>query len=253
MKVSIITPSFNSVNTIGLTIDSVKSQTYSNIEHVIVDGGSSDGTYELLNARRTEFKTLIHEKDRGIYDAINKGVRSSSGELIGVLNSDDFFFDSHVIEKIVDVFQSMQEINCVYGNLIFIDHYGKVRRVWHSIDFSPGLFDKSWTPAHPTFYCRRIVYEELGNYKSDYKIAADVDFMFRALEVKGYRSFHLNEYLVKMLIGGVSNQGFKSTIIITREMKKSYQENKRGFNIIKYLFFKLLKLKELKLISTHIK
>jgi glycosyltransferase involved in cell wall biosynthesis len=249
LKVSIITPSFNSVNTIGLTIDSVKSQTYSNIEHIIVDGGSSDGTYELLNSRRIEFKTLIHEKDRGIYDAINKGVRASTGDLIGVLNSDDFFFNSHVIKKIVDTFQSMQEINCVYGNLIYIDKYSKVKRVWHSIDFSPGLFDKSWTPAHPTFYCRRVVYDELGNYKSDYKIAADVDFMFRALEIKRYRSFHLNEYLVKMLIGGASNQGLKSTIIITREMKKSYQENKRDFNIIKYLFFKLLKLKELKLFS----
>lgn len=246
MKVSIITPSFNSIKTIGLTIDSVRSQTYSNIEHIVVDGGSSDGTYELLNSRRSELTTLLSGRDRGIYDAINKGFEVSSGDIIGVLNSDDCFFDINVIEKIVEVFQSMLEIDCVYGNLIYTDHHNKVKRVWHSMNFAKGLFEKSWTPGHPTFYCRRIVYKELCGYKIDYKIAADVDFMFRALDIKGFRSFHLNEFLVKMLIGGVSNKGLKSTIVIMKEMKKSFHENNREFNIMTYLFFKLLKIKELR-------
>jgi glycosyltransferase involved in cell wall biosynthesis len=246
MKVSIITPAFNSIKTIGLTIDSVRSQSYGNIEHIVVDGGSTDGTYELLDSRRLELAVLISGKDRGIYDAINKGFAVSTGDIIGVLNSDDCFFDINVIQKIVGVFQNILDIDCVYGDLLYIDHHSKVKRVWNSMNFSKGLFEKSWTPGHPTFYCRRIVYQELGGYKISYKIAADVDFMFRALDIRGFNSFYLNEFLVKMLIGGVSNKGFISTVIIIKEMKKSFHENNRDFNIMKYLFFKLLKLNEFK-------
>ncbi len=244
MKVSIITPCYNSVDTIGLTIDSVKSQTHGNIEHIVVDGGSTDGTAELLIARKMELGILISEKDRGIYDAINKGFYVSRGDIIGILNSDDCFFNCNIIERIIDVFKSNPEVFCVYGNLIFVNRSGKVKRVWHSKNYSYGLFDKSWTPAHPTFYCRRIVYNELVGYKIHYKIAADVDFMFRALEIKSFRSIYVNEYFVKMLVGGASNNGINSTLTIIKEMKKSYQENKKKLNMVKYIFYKLIKLKE---------
>lgn len=250
MKVSIITPCYNSVNSVGKTIDSISSQTYNNIEYIVIDGGSSDGTYDILQNRKSEIDLLISEKDKGIYDAINKGIEISTGDIIGILNSDDKFFDDKVIEKIVDVFKNREDINCVYGNLIFIDNEERIKRIWKSQNYRQGLFEESWTPAHPTFYCRNIVYRDLGNYKIDYNIAADVDFMFRALEIEGYKSWFINDYLIKMAIGGVSNQGLKSLWIIIKEMKRSFYENNRRLNLPKYLFFKLLKLREFSCFST---
>jgi glycosyltransferase involved in cell wall biosynthesis len=244
MKVSIITPSFNSIRTIGLTIDSVLSQTYSNIEYIVIDGGSDDGTFDLLKDRVSEIDYLVSEKDSGIYDAINKGINISTGDIIGILNSDDCFFDQNAILTIVDAFQNNEDVSCVYGNLIFIDNNKKIRRVWKSNQYTQGLFDKSWTPAHPTFYCRRHVYDEIGCYKINYVIAADVDFMYRALEVRKFKSIYINQNIVKMLIGGVSNSGIKSVFIIIKEIKRSYYENGKKLNIPKYLFYKILKIKE---------
>jgi glycosyltransferase involved in cell wall biosynthesis len=249
LKVSIITPCYNSANSIGKTIDSIRAQTYNNIEYIVVDGASLDGTYDILQNRKSEIDYLISEKDKGIYDAINKGLEISTGDIIGILNSDDKFFDNYVIEKIVDIFIKKKEVNCLYGNLIFIDKRERIKRIWKSKQYRQGLFEESWTPAHPTFYCRSIVYKELGKYKLDYKIAADVDFMFRALEIKGYISWHINDYLIKMSIGGVSNQGLKSLLIIIKEMRRSFYENKRSLNLPKYLFFKLLKFREFSFFS----
>jgi glycosyltransferase involved in cell wall biosynthesis len=240
LKVSIITPCYNSANSIGKTIDSIRAQTYNNIEYIVVDGASIDGTYDILQNRKSEIDYLISEKDKGIYDAINKGLEISSGDIIGILNSDDKFFDDKVIEKIVDVFNEKEDVNCVYGNLIFIEK---------SKNYRQGLFEESWTPAHPTFYCRSIVYKELGKYKIDYNIASDVDFMFRALEIKEYKSWFINDYLIKMSIGGVSNQGLKSMWVIIKEMRRSFYENNRRLNLPKYLLFKLLKIRELSYFS----
>lgn len=215
----------------------------------MVDGASFDGTYDILQNRKSEIDYLISEKDKGIYDAINKGLEISSGGIIGILNSDDKFFDDKVIEKIVDVFKNREDVNCVYGNLIFIDKKERIKRIWKSKNYRQGLFEESWTPAHPTFYCRSIVYKELGKYKIDYNIASDVDFMFRALEIKEYKSWFINDYLIKMSIGGVSNQGLKSLWIIIKEMRRSFYENNRRLNLPKYLLFKLLKLRELSYFS----
>jgi glycosyltransferase involved in cell wall biosynthesis len=249
LKVSIITPCYNSANSIGKTIDSIRAQTYNNIEYIVVDGASIDGTYDILQNRKSEIDYLISEKDKGIYDAINKGLEISSGDIIGILNSDDKFFDDKVIEKIVDVFNEKEDVNCVYGNLIFIDKKERIKRIWKSKNYRQGLFEESWTPAHPTFYCRSIVYKELGKYKIDYNIASDVDFMFRALEIKEYKSWFINDYLIKMSIGGVSNQGLKSMWVIIKEMRRSFYENNRRLNLPKYLLFKLLKIRELSYFS----
>lgn len=244
MKVSIITPCYNSVSTIGKTIDSIRSQTYIDIEYIVIDGGSLDGTFDILQNRKSEIDYLISEKDKGIYDAINKGLEIASGDIIGILNSDDIFFDDRVIDKIVDVFINKKAVNCVYGNLIFVDKKERIKRTWKSKKFRQGFFEESWTPAHPTFYCRSIVYKELGKYKIDYKIASDVDFMFRALEIKEYKSWFINDYLIKMSTGGVSNQGLKSLWIIIKEIRRSFHENNRTLNIPKYIFYKLLKFRE---------
>jgi len=243
MRISIITVTYNSAQTISACIDSVNNQTYPNIEHIIIDGASKDKTVEIIKMQPNKVEKLISERDNGIYDAMNKGITMATGDIIGILNSDDLLYDTNVLEKIANAFQS-NNINCCFGNLVFFNQKGEIVRKWHSRPFEKGIFSKSWTPAHPTFYCKKELYEKHGLYKTDYKIAADVELMLRFLEVKEVRSLFLNEYLVKMQAGGISNNGLKSTIIITQEMKRAFQENGLHFNLLKYLFFKALKLKE---------
>jgi len=244
MKVSIITVTYNSEKTIKNCIDSVNSQTYKNIEHIIIDGSSVDRTVSYITSTPNRVKKIVSEPDKGIYDAMNKGIRLATGDVVGTLNSDDVLFDKHVIDKIVKEFDQYIEIDCLYGNLVFVNEDNKVVRKWKSKNFEQGLFEKSWTPAHPTFYCRKSVFEKYGLYKIDYKIAADVEFMLRLLELNKVKSHFLNKFLVSMTIGGVSTNGISSTIIITKEMKRAFEENDLSFNILKYLFYKFLKVKE---------
>ena len=244
MKISIITPTYNSEQCIENNIDSVFSQTYKNTEHIIIDGASTDNTIELINKRINNISFCISEKDNGIYDAINKGISLSTGDIIGILNSDDKFHNEEVLKEIVNVFIENPDVYCLYGNLIFLNNSKKLVRVWNSKNFEIGQFVKSWTPAHPTFYCRKSVYDLFGNYKIDYKIAADVEFMFRVLEIGKLKSYFLNKTLVDMTIGGVSTSGLKSTLIIIKEIRRAFRENGYKLNLIKYLFFKFLKLRE---------
>lgn len=244
MKISIITVTYNSAGTVANCIDSVYRQSYPDIEQIIVDGLSTDDTVSIIQSMPNRVHKLVSEKDKGIYDAMNKGVRLATGDIIGTLNSDDTFFDTTALEKVAAVFSNYPEIDCLYGNLIFVNEERKVVRRWKSKAFTPGLFSKSWTPAHPTFYCRREVFERFGLYKTDYKIAADVEFMLRVLEVGKAKSHFLDEVLVSMSLGGVSTSGLKSTLIITQELKKAFKENGLGFNLPKYLFHKGLKVKE---------
>jgi len=244
MKVSIITPVFNSFNCLENTLNSIATQNYKNLEHIVIDGGSNDGTVDIIMKNSSNISYWCSESDFGIYDAINKGLKVANGDIIGILNSDDIFFESNSLNKIVDIFKADNSIDCVYGNLVFVNREGKIKRRWLSRPFAKGNFEKSWTPAHPTFYCRREVYEKQGFYKVNYKIAADVEFMFRALELNSFKSFHINEYLIKMNIGGISNNGLKSRLLIIKEMKNAFHENGIKLNLMKYLFFKLLKCKE---------
>ncbi|MFC0263919.1 glycosyltransferase family 2 protein [Fontibacter flavus] len=244
MKISIVTVTYNSAATVANCIDSVYRQSYPDIEHIVVDGLSKDNTVGLIQSMPNRVHQLVSEKDKGIYDAMNKGIRLATGDIIGTLNSDDTFYDAEALEKVAAAFAQYPEIDCLYGNLIFVNEDNKVVRRWKSKAFTQGLFSKSWTPAHPTFYCRREVFEKFGLYKTDYKIAADVEFMLRVLEVGKARSYFLDEVLVSMALGGVSTSGLKSTLIITQELKKAFSENGLGFNLPKYLFHKGLKIKE---------
>jgi len=243
LKISIITATYNSAATIGTCIASVNEQTYSDIEHIIIDGASNDNTLEIIKSMPNRVSKIVSEPDRGIYDAMNKGIKLATGDIIGILNSDDQFYDNHVIKKIVLAFKD-RNIDAVYGNLIYSYPSGKVARICKSKSFRPGLFSQSWTPPHPTFYCRKVLYEKFGLYKTDYIIAADVELMLRFIEVNKIKTRYLNEFLVNMRKGGVSNQGIQSTIIITREIKKAFKENELPFNLIKYLLYKGLKAKE---------
>ena len=247
MKISIITVAFNSALTIGNTINSILTQTYANIEYIIVDGASKDNTINVIKEYEPCFKgrmKWISEKDNGIYDAMNKGIKLATGEVIGILNSDDQLFNVESIEKIVNSFE-INKVDAVYGNIIFTNREGKIVRKWESKPFQSGLFAKSWSPAHPTFYCKLELYRKYGLYKTYYQVAADIELMLRFMEVNKISSYYLDEVLVNMQTGGVSTQGFKSKIIITKDVIEAFKENKLPFNLPKYLYYKTLKIREL--------
>lgn len=245
MLVSIITVVLNAKSTIEDTINSVLGQTYKNIEYIVIDGGSTDGSLDIVNKYKDRISKIVSEPDKGIYDGMNKGILAATGDIIGFLNADDMFYNNFVIQSIVSAFAS-EAIDCVYGNLVYVDRQdiAYVTRRWKSQEFCEGLFAKSWTPAHPTFYCRKTCYEKYGLYRTDFRIAADVELMYRFLQKNRVRSKYFNADIVRMRDAGVSNRGIKSTIIITREMKRAIIENGGQFNLIKYLFFKFLKLSE---------
>jgi glycosyltransferase involved in cell wall biosynthesis len=243
MKISIITVVYNNREYVEDCIRSVLQQTYKDIEYIIIDGGSTDGTIDIIEKYKMKISKLITEPDSGIYDAMNKGIKLATGDVIGILNSDDMFYDNTVIQSVVSSFTN-NEIDCVYGNIIYVSRQDSARitRIWRSRSFCDGLFEKSWTPAHPTFYCKKVLYEQLGFYRTDFKIAADVELMYRFLQKNHTRSKYVDADFVRMRDSGVSNRGIKSTIIITREMKRAIIENGGKFNLIKYLFFKFLKI-----------
>lgn len=242
--ISVITVVYNNENTILDAVYSVLNQSYKNIEYIIIDGKSSDNTLKKIEPLKDKISKIISEQDSGIYDAMNKGINISSGDIVGFLNSDDMFYDNYSLELIAKAFVNKNNIDCVYGNLIFINQKDEITRNWISCQYKIGLFEKSWTPAHPTFYCKRKVFEKIGFFNLKYRIAADVEFMLRALRVNKLNSIYLNKTLVKMRTGGISNNGLKSTYIIAKEMYSAFSENNLSLNIFKYLFYKLLKIKQ---------
>ena len=245
LKISIITACYNSVSTISETFDSIRSQDYKNIELIVIDGGSNDGTLEIIGNNMDIISKFISEADSGIYNAMNKGLKIATGDIIGFLNSDDTYFNHKVLSDIANTFSS--NIDCTFGNLVFVNSRNKVIRRWYSNDFEPGLFKYSWTPAHPTFYCKKQVYNRLGYYREDFSIASDVDLMFRFLEIHRIKSSFIEKPLVKMKIGGASTKSLKSTIRITREVFTSFKENGYNYNYLDYLIGKLSKaIKQLK-------
>ena len=240
MKVSIITISFNTENTIEKTLQSVADQSYKNIEHIIVDGGSKDNTLEICNSFSHVTK-IISEPDNGVYDAFNKGLKLASGDVVGFLNADDIFYDNNSVQEIVNTF-SKSNVDIVYGNLDYINVNGKVIRNWISRSYEDGLVKKAWMPAHPTFYCKKEVYDRLGGYNDSFKIGGDFELCLRFLEVNKVPSSHLNKKLVKMLIGGISNSGLKSKWIIYKEELRAFKIHGIKVNPLVFFFHKLKKL-----------
>ena len=242
MNVSIITITYNAENTIFNSLNSVFSQSHKNIEHIIIDGGSKDNTLKTCKAF-PHISKIVSEPDKGVYDAFNKGLKLATGDIIGFLNADDIFFNENSVQEIVYAF-SNNETDIVYGNLDYINEQGKVIRNWISKPYKKGLIKKAWMPAHPTFYCKKEVYDRLGGYNDSFKIGGDFELCLRFLEVNNVPSFYLNKKLVKMLIGGISNSGLKSKWIIYKEELRAFKINKVYVKPVTFFFHKLKKLKQ---------
>jgi len=239
----LITISFNSKESITETFQSIKNQSFKDYEYLLIDGESKDGTLTIANKQDHIYK-IVSEPDKGIYDALNKGIKNSTGEIIGFLNSDDTFYDENSLKYISDAFD--KNTDCVFGDLIYTDINENIKRVWKGSAFKKGAFKKGWMPAHPTFYCRRSVYEKLGLYDDRFKIAGDFELMLRFLEKHKIRSKYIPKTLVNMKVGGASNNGLKSKLDILKEEFRAFDQNDISINKLSYIFNKAKKIKEFK-------
>ena len=229
LKISIVTVSFNSEKTLADTIYSVLSQTYPNLEYIIVDGASKDNTLDIIRTYESQFNgrmKWISEPDRGLYDAMNKGICMATGDVVGILNSDDFFTSNDVLEKVADSFIG-NDVDAVYGDIHFVrsDDLNRCVRYYSSRIFRRGLMRLGFIPAHPSFYCRRECFEKYGCYKTDYKIAADFDLLLRFIYVHRIRIKYLPMDMVTMRLGGASTSGLKSRMTGMKEHLRSFREN----------------------------
>ena len=212
MKVSIITVCFNSAATLQHTLESVSAQRGAEFEHIIVDGGSTDGTLALLDAWKGHPLKVVSESDRGIYDAMNKGIALASGEVIGFLNADDRYADEHALASIAQA-MAHPKVDCCQADLVFVDAKSRrVLRYWKSAEFERPRFAFGWLPAHPTLYVRKSAFRQVGNFSLNYGVAADIEWMMRLLSLPGLRCAYIPRVLVTMDAGGVSNAGLRAFI-----------------------------------------
>ena len=212
MLMSVITVAYNSASTIGDTLDSVSSQNYPKVQHVVIDGCSTDGTLNIIETKGKHVATLISERDKGIYDAMNKGLSLATGEVIGFLNSDDFYPRADVFSRVAQAFVDEPQLEAIYGDLCYVKQFdtSKVLRFWRSSDYKPGLFVRGWVPPHPTFFARKHVYERFGGFDLSYRIAADWELLARLIEVKRIKTRYLPEVLVHMRLGGTTNRSWSN-------------------------------------------
>ena len=241
IKITIITVSRNSEKTINTTLKSVRDQNYRNIEHIIIDGGSSDKTLSIIK-KFSHIKKMISELDKGIYDAMNKGLVLASGDIIGFLNSDDFYINDNVLSRVANVFINNPSLDACYSDLIYVDsiNVNKIIRFWQSTKFVSGLFAKGWCPPHPTFFVRRSVYERFGNFDLNYNIASDVELMMRLLEVEKINVSYIPELWIKMRLGGTSNKNFKNILIQNREVLHAIKNHNLSVNWISFFVYKII-------------
>lgn len=229
MKVSIITTTYNSGKTLRDTIKSVLAQTYTDIEHIIIDGLSSDNTLEIIK----EFEPLyegrlkyVSEKDKGLYDAMNKGIAMATGDIIGILNSDDFFTNNEIVNIIARTFYE-ESVDAVYGDIHFVNDSNLLKsvRYYSSQSFRPWKMRFGFMPAHPTFYCKRIVYNKYGTFDTEFKIGADFENLLRLIYINKIRTCYVPMDFVTMRTGGASTSGLKSHNQITRDIVKALLKN----------------------------
>jgi glycosyltransferase len=236
MKVSIITVSYNAERTIENTINSVLKQSYNNIEYIIIDGNSKDSTMKIVNRYKGSITKIVSENDKGIYDAMNKGIKISSGDIIGILNADDVYFNDNVIEKKISVFKNNKKINGCYSNLIYISKYNKkIVRNWISEKFLYKKIKYGWTIPHPTLFLRKQVYKDYGLYDLNFGNAADYEFILKIILDKEIDIEYIDFFSVKMLTGGSSNKSIKN--IFLQNIKILNALDKHNIRYSKFSFF----------------
>lgn len=229
MKISIITVSYNSSKTIRDTIESILIQSYKNIEYIIVDGLSKDDTVSIIKEYEPKLNSKlrwISEKDNGLYDAMNKGIRMATGDIVGIINSDDFYHKNNIISKIAQAFQQ-PDVEAVFADVRFVnpDNLDKTIRYYSSKNFTPKRFRYGFMPAHPTFFTYKKFFDEFGYYKTDYKIAADYELLIRFLHTNKLKYKYLPLDVMKMRIGGASTASIKSNILLNKEIVRACSEN----------------------------
>ncbi len=222
MKISIVTACYNSAATIRDTLRTIQMQTHQDIEHIVIDGGSTDGTLEILEQNRQHIAYLMSEPDKGLYDAMNKGISKATGDVIGLLNSDDLFADhlalSHVNQALAD-----ESVDACYGDLVYVNHnnINQVARYWKSSAYASHLFAKGWVPAHPTFYVKKRVHDQHGMlFNTDYKLAADYDVLLRLLFSHGIKTSYIPDVMIKMRLGGATNKSLKNIVNQNKEIMR---------------------------------
>ncbi|MFA5421145.1 MAG: glycosyltransferase family 2 protein [Patescibacteria group bacterium] len=248
MKISIITPTYNSEKTISDTLDSVLSQEYKNVEHIIIDGLSSDNTLNIIREYQEESEIrLISEKDSGIYDAMNKGVSLSSGDIVGILNSDDIYYSKDVLNKVVNIFKSDNSIDAVYGDLIYVDrnNIDKIVRTWKSGEYSESKLNWGWTIPHPSLFVQKRVYDKLNCiFNTKLSLAADYELILRLLKLERIKVEYINEVLVRMREGGSSASSLFSRIKGWKELRLSWKINKLRIPFLFIIRRLLIKIKQ---------
>jgi glycosyltransferase involved in cell wall biosynthesis len=226
MKISIITVCYNSAATIRDTIESVLVQDYPNVEYIIVDGASKDDTLSIVQSYGSRIAKVISEKDKGIYDAMNKGVHAATGDLIGILNSDDFYADSRVLSDVAAAI-SASGADALYADLVYVDpaDTARVVRTWISGPYRKQHFRRGWMPPHPTFFLRRACYERHGLYRTDLRLAADYELMLRMLFVNDVSVAYLPRVTIRMRAGGAGNVSLRQRLRANREDRKAWRLN----------------------------
>ena len=229
MKISLITATFNSANTFLLTIESVRSQNFDNLEYIVIDGGSTDNTLEIINQNRDIITKLITVPAKGIYDALNVGLKNVSGDVAGFLHSDDYFADIDTLKIINNVFEN-RNVDFCYGDLQYIakENPQKVLRHWRSSEFSTKALKRGWMPPHPSVYFNSKLIEEIGFFDTTYKISADYDWLIRCLIREDINVEYIPKVLIKMRTGGESNRNVKNIIKKSQEDYKIIRKNKIG-------------------------
>ena len=229
MKVTIVTVSYNNERTIADAIYAVSSQTYKNIEHIIIDGKSTDTTLSIINEQKDKIAKIISEPDGGIYDALNKGIKHATGDIIGFLHADDIYYDNDAIKYIAETFRT-EETDSVYFDMQYVykNDISKVLRTWISGDFSLKKLKRGWMPPHPAFFVKKEIYEKYGGFDTSYKISGDYDIILRFLGKHKIGTAYLPRILLRMRNGGKSNQNLKNILLKMQEDARALRKNKIG-------------------------
>ncbi|MBI2966571.1 MAG: glycosyltransferase [Bacteroidetes bacterium] len=240
LRFSIITVCYNSGKYIRSAIDSVLHQEYGNIEYIIIDGASSDNTVDIIKIFGNKISSFISESDSGIYDAMNKGLKMAQGDIIGLLNSDDFYSNEKVLESVAEYFR-LKNTDCVYGDLIYVnpENTGKTVRYWKSREFIPGSFRYGWHPPHPALFIRNDIYRKHGYFNLNFKLAADFELMLRFFEKGKISASYMPEPIVKMRLGGATNKSIKNILLQNIECYRAFKSNGLGVSLF-YPVYRLI-------------